>query len=134
MKLDLEGLKAGRVSPEDLIKQSKKNKPVMMFVGVRGDPPDKVRTDHISSRWVQSLQNAHLQADRYIVADDRVLLVIKDGSQSWDVKDFLITQTDCTTVSFEQQSFDCADPAAGDKASSSSLSSEKKGDSKKTEL
>ena len=120
------------MSPEDLIKQSKKNKPMMMFVGVRSDPPDKARTDRISARWVQSLQNAHLQADRYIVADDRVLLVIKDGSQSWDVKDFLITQTDCTTVSFEQLSFDCADPA-GDKASSSS-SDKKKGDSKKTEL
>ena len=132
MKLDLEGLKAGRVSPEDLIKQSKKNKPMMMFVGVHGDPPDKARTDRISARWVQSLQNAHLQADRYIVADDRVLLVIKDGSQSWDVKDFLITQTDCTTVSFEQQSYDCADP--DENKVSSSSSSKKKGDSEKTEL
>ena len=82
----------------------------MMFVGVRGDPPDKARTERISSRWVSSLMNAHLQADRYIVADDRVLLVIKDGSQTWDVKDYLITLTDCTTVSFEQQTFNCASP------------------------
>ena len=131
MNLDLEGLQAGRVSPEDLLKQSKKNKPMMMFVGVRGDPPEKARTDRISSRWVQSLQNAHLQADRYIVADDRVLLVIKDGSQTWDVKDYLVTQTDCTTISFEQLSFDCASPT-GEKETSSS--STKKDDSKKTEL
>ena len=128
MKLDLEGLKSGDISPEDLIKQSKKNKPMMMFVGVHGEPPEKARTDRISARWVQSLLNAHLQAERYIVADDRVLLVIKDGSQSWDIKDFLITQTDCTTVSFEQLSFDCASPT-GDGAASSS--SEKKTDAKK---
>ena len=92
---------------------------MMMFVGVRGEPPDKARTERISLRWVQSLQNGHLQADRYIVADDRVLLVIKDGSQTWDVKDYLITQTDCTTVSFEQLSFDCAKPEEDVSSSSS---------------
>ena len=100
----------------------------MIFVGVRGDPPDRVRTDRISARWVQSLLNAHIQADRYVVADDRVLLVVKDGSQTWDVKKFLITQTDCTTVSFEQQSFDCANPD-GDTSSSKN-----KKESGKTEL
>ena len=99
-----------------------------MFVGVRGDPPDRVQTDRISGRWVFSLLNAHIQADRYIVADDRVLLVIKDGSQTWDAKDFLLTQTDCTTVSFEQQSFDCASP---DEATPST---KEKKESGKTEL
>ena len=118
------------MKPEDLLRQSKKGQTVMMFVGVRGDPPDKARTDSISGRWVQSLLNGHLQAERYIVADNRVLLVIKDGSQAWDVKDYLVTQTDCTTVSIEQQTFDCASPEG--EADSKSSTTEKKG--KKTEL
>ena len=139
-KLDIEGLQAGRITPEDLLKQSKKGQPMMMFAGVRGDPPDKARTERISSRWVASLMNAHLQADRYIVADDRVLLVIKDGSQTWDVKDYLITQTDCTTVSFEQQTFNCAIPEGEKEKDGSSdgkkesSSSNKKESSKKSEL
>ena len=138
--LDIDGLQAGRIKPEDLLKQSKKGQPMMMFVGVRGDPPDKARTEHISSRWVASLMNGHLQADRYIVADDRVLLVIKDGSQTWDVKDYLITQTDCTTVSFEQQTFNCASPEEDkEKGGSSdgmkdSSSSKQKENYKKSEL
>ena len=48
------------------------------------------------------------QVQRYVVADDRVLLMVEDGSLAWDVKDYIITQTDCTKVSFEQLSFDCA--------------------------
>ena len=132
--LDIEGLQAGRINPEDLLKQSKKGQPMMMFVGVRGDPPDKAHTERISSRWVASLMNAHLQADRYIVADDRVLLVIKDGSQTWDVKDYLITQTDCTTVSFEQQTFNCASPEGGKEKDSPSSDSSSSKTSKKSEL
>lgn len=125
----MEGLQAGRIKPEDLLKQSKKGQPLMMFVGVRSDPPEKARTDRISARWVQSLQNAHIQADRYIVADDRVLLVVKDGSQAWDAKDFLITQTDCTSVSFEQQEYNCANPD-----SSKPSPGKQRQDSVKTEL
>ena len=49
-----------------------------------------------------------LQVQRYVVSDDRVLLMVEDGSLAWDVKDYIITQTDCTTVSFEQLSFNCA--------------------------
>ena len=104
-----------------------------MFVSVRGSPPDKARTESVSSRWVQSLLNGHLQADRYIVADDRVLLVIKDGSQAWDIKDYLITQTDCTTVTLEQQTFDCASPEGEEDGDGDSSTTTKKKE-KKTEL
>lgn len=80
----------------------------MIFVGVRGTP-DKVRTEEVSSRWMQSLQNAHIQTQRYVVADDRVLFMVEDGSLAWDVKDYLTTLTECTTVSFDQLSFNCKD-------------------------
>ena len=101
-------LKDGNFDPQDLMKQSKKGKPVMIFVGVRGTP-DKVRTEEVSSRWMQSLQNAHIQTQRYVVADDRVLFMVEDGSLAWDVKDYLTTLTECTTVSFDQLSFNCKD-------------------------
>ena len=52
---------------------------------------------------------------RYLVSDDRVLLMLKDGSLAWDVKDYLVTQPDCLLVEFENQQF----PGAGDKTKSS---------------
>lgn len=99
-------MKDGKVDPQNLLKQSKKGKPVMVFVGVR-DAPEQVYTEEVSSRWVQSLQNAHIPVQRYIVAPDRVLLMVDDGSLAWDIKDYLTSLTECTTVSFEQLSFDC---------------------------
>ena len=84
----------------------------MVFVGVKGSTPDRSYTEKISSRWMQSLHNAHQQVQRYVVADDRVLFLVDDGSKAWDVKDYLIAQTECTTVSFEQLSFKCANSAS----------------------
>lgn len=101
-------LKDGKLDPQEVMKKSKKGKPVMVFVGVRGTP-DHTRTEHVSARWMQSLQNAHIPVQRYIVADDRVLFMVEDGSLAWDVKNFLIEQTECTKVSFDQLSFDCKD-------------------------
>lgn len=102
-------MEAGKLDPEELLKQSKKGKPVMLFVSVRSPSPDQAYTEQVSARWMQSLQNAHIQVQRYIVAPSRVLFVVEDGSLAWKVKDYLITSTECTTVSFEQLSFDCKD-------------------------
>lgn len=96
------------MDPQNILKLSKKGKPLMMFVGVRGTP-DQAYTEQVSGRWMQSLQNAHLTVQRYIVAPDRVMFMVEDGSLAWDVKDYLTTLTECTTVSFEQLSFDCKD-------------------------
>ncbi|KAJ7394046.1 Chaperone for wingless signaling and trafficking of LDL receptor [Desmophyllum pertusum] len=56
--------------PIALLKQSKKGKVVMLFVSVAGTPS---------------------RAGQYMVADDRVLFMVKDGSLAWDVKDFWST-------------------------------------------
>lgn len=101
-------MKDGKIDPQDLLKQSKKGKPVMIFVGVRGTP-DQTYTEQVSSRWMQSLQNAHIPVQRYVVAPDRVLFMVDDGSLAWDIKHYLTSLTECTTVSFEQLSFDCKD-------------------------
>ena len=110
--LDLESFRDGdgKIDPQELMKQSKKNKPMMVFVGIKSDgEPDQHRTDKISNRWMQSLQNAHLPVQRYIVAPDRVLFMTEDGSRAWDIKDYLVTQSECTTVNFDQLSFPCAE-------------------------
>ena len=100
-------IKTENFDPQDLIKKSKKGKPVMIFVSVAGSPPDQAHTDRVSARWVQSLQNAHITVERYVVAPDRVLLLTQDGSKAWEIKDYLTTLSDCTTVSFDQLQFNC---------------------------
>ncbi|CAH3175833.1 unnamed protein product [Porites lobata] len=100
--------------PMALMKLAKKGKVLMMFATVAGSPSKK-DTEQITARWQSSLFNAQIQVERYLVSDDRVLLMLKDGSLAWDVKDYLITQPDCLLVEFENQQF----PGAGDKTKSS---------------
>jgi hypothetical protein len=82
-------MNGAKKDPESLLKMSKKGKPVMMFIGIKGDP-DKSYTEKMSGCWMQSLQNAHIQLKRYVVANDRVLFVVEDGRHAWDVKDYLV--------------------------------------------
>ena len=42
---------------------------------------------------------------RYVVASNRVLLMLKDGSQAWEVKDFLIQQDRCELVTIEGKDY-----------------------------
>ena len=44
---------------------------------------------------------------RYVVAMDRVLFMTRDGSKAWQIKDYLVTLEECTTVNFEHLSFPC---------------------------
>ena len=99
--------KGGQIDPMELMKQAKKNKPVMIFVGIKGDPTEEY-TEKVSGRWMQSLQNAHMPVQRYVVAPNRVMFLTQDGSMAWDIKDYLVTQTECTTVTFDQLSSPCA--------------------------
>ncbi|XP_031570720.1 LDLR chaperone boca-like [Actinia tenebrosa] len=98
--------------PMAFVKMAKKGKTLMMFVSIANNPSRK-RTEDVTARWQTSLHNAHLQVERYIVADDRALFLLKDGSIAWDVKDFIITQPECKMVEFENQKF----PGVGGKPS-----------------
>jgi len=55
----MEDLRSGKINPEQMMKQSKKGKPIMVFIGVRGEP-DRQHTESVSQLWAQSLQNAHI--------------------------------------------------------------------------
>ena len=40
-----------------------------------------------------------------MVGDDRALFVLKDGSKAWEIKDFLVEQDRCATVTIEGQDY-----------------------------
>lgn len=100
-------MKDGKVDPMQLMRMANKGKPVMMFVGMKPGV-DQRYTENVSTRWAQSLLNAHLQAERYIVAPDRVMFMIRDGVQAWDIKEYLVKQTECVEVVLNSQPFPCA--------------------------
>lgn len=89
-------------NPENVLKLSKKGKTLMTFVSV-ADNPTRQETEKVTALWQSSLQNSHIIADRFIVADDRAIFMFKDGSQAWEAKDFLIEQKQCKEVSIENK-------------------------------
>lgn len=89
-------------NPDSFLKQSKKGRTLMTFVSVLGNPT-KEETEKITSLWQSSLQNSHIIADRFIIADDRAIFMFKDGAQAWEAKEFLIEQKQCKDVTIENQ-------------------------------
>ncbi|XP_018024403.2 LDLR chaperone boca, partial [Hyalella azteca] len=84
--------------PEQLLKASKKGRSLMMFVKVKSKY-SKNEVEEITKLWQGSLHNNHVQAERYMVDDQRAIFMFGDGSQAWDAKDFLVQQEqleDCT--------------------------------------
>ena len=41
----------------------------------------------------------------YVVASNRILLVVKDGSAAWPIKDFLVKQERCQDVTIEGKDY-----------------------------
>ncbi|XP_017014822.1 LDLR chaperone boca [Drosophila takahashii] len=101
-KLDLSNLDSK--NPEELLKISKKGRTLMTFVSVTGKPT-REEGDAITKLWQTSLWNNHIQAERYMVDDDRAIFLFKDGTQAWEAKDFLIEQERCKGVSIENKEY-----------------------------
>jgi len=90
--------------PESMLKMTKTGKTLMMFATISGSPTEK-ETESVSQLWQSSLFNAHYDVQRYVVASDRVLFVLKDGSAAWDIKDFLVRQDRCESVTIEGKDY-----------------------------
>ncbi|KAH8277576.1 hypothetical protein KR018_001458 [Drosophila ironensis] len=101
-KLDLSNLDSK--NPEDLLKVSKKGRTLMTFVSVTGNPT-REEADEITKLWQTSLWNNHIQAERYMVDDDRAIFLFKDGAQAWEAKDFLTEQERCKGVTIENKEY-----------------------------
>lgn len=91
-------------NPESMMKATKKGKTLMMFVRVSGNPTRK-ETEDISSIWQTGLWNNHVQTDRFLLEDDRVIFMFKDGEMAWDAKDFLLNEERCEDVQLEQKTY-----------------------------
>ncbi|KAK7862510.1 hypothetical protein R5R35_005930 [Gryllus longicercus] len=91
-------------NPENLLKLTKKGRTVMMFVSVAGNP-SKDETETVTKLWQSSLWNNHIQAERYLVDDDRAIFLFKDGAQAWEAKDFLVDQENCKELTLESKTY-----------------------------
>ncbi|CAO1359933.1 unnamed protein product [Diamesa serratosioi] len=92
-------------NPEAVLQQSKKGRTVMTFVTVSGTP-ERAEAEEITKLWQTSLWNNHIQAERYMIDDNRAIFMFKDGAQSWEAKDFLIDQDRCQSVTVENKVYE----------------------------
>lgn len=89
-------------NPEALLQQTKKGRTVMTFVSVTNNPT-REEAEEITKLWQTSLWNNHIQAERYMIDDNRAIFMFKDGEQSWTAKDFLVDQERCESVTLENK-------------------------------
>lgn len=74
----------------------------MTFVAVSGGPT-REETEQLTSLWQTSLRNNHINAERYIVDDNRAIFMYNDGSQAWEANEFLLDQERCESVTIENK-------------------------------
>ncbi|KAG5897810.1 hypothetical protein JTB14_011810 [Gonioctena quinquepunctata] len=91
--------------PEGLLQATKKGRTLMTFVKVAGNPP-RDRTEEITKLWQTSLWNNHIQAERYLVDDDRAIFLFKDGAQAWTAKEYLTDQPECESITIESKVYE----------------------------
>jgi hypothetical protein len=91
-------------NPEKLLLASKKGKTLMMFATVSGNPT-RQESEQITGLWQTSLFNNHVEVQRFMIEDNRVIFTFKDGAQGWEAKEFLTKQERCAEVTVEGKSF-----------------------------
>lgn len=96
--------KLDMTNPENVLKASKKGKTLMTFVTVSGNPT-RAESEDITKLWQTSLWNNHIQAERYMIDDNRAIFMFKEGSQAWEAKDFLVEQERCLQVTIENKDY-----------------------------
>lgn len=89
-------------NPEKLLQATKKGRTLMTFVSVSGNPT-REETEELTKLWQTSLWNSHMQAERYLVDDNRAIFLFKDGSQAWEAKEYLVEQERCESVTIESK-------------------------------
>ncbi|KAJ8918159.1 hypothetical protein NQ315_011616 [Exocentrus adspersus] len=99
-KLDMNNLDPN--NPEGLLQATKKGRTLMTFVQVSGNPA-RDETEEITKLWQTGLWNSHIQAERYLVDDNRAIFLFKDGSQAWTAKEYLVEQERCESVTIESK-------------------------------
>ncbi|XP_041978911.1 LDLR chaperone boca [Aricia agestis] len=105
--IDLKNLDTS--NPEAVLQATKKGQTLMMFVTVANNP-SKARTEELTKIWQTSLWSNHIQAERYLIGDDRAIFMFKDGSQAWAAKEYLLEQDELKDVQLESQTYEGKKP------------------------
>ncbi|XP_052786627.1 LRP chaperone MESD-like isoform X2 [Mya arenaria] len=112
-KIDMSNLDTK--DPENILKNTKKGRTLMMFATVSGNPTQQ-ETEKITQIWQGSLFNANIETQRYVVSENRVIFMLNNGAMAWEIKDFLVNQDRCEEVTIEGKSYPgkaySGDPAA----------------------
>ncbi|CAH2096250.1 unnamed protein product [Euphydryas editha] len=91
-------------NPEAVLQATKKGQTLMMFVTV-ANKPSRARTEELTKIWQSGLWSNHIQAERYLIDDDRAIFMFKDGSQAWTAKEYLLEQDELKDVQLESQTY-----------------------------
>lgn len=91
-------------NPESVLQATKKGQTLMMFVTV-ANKPSRARTEELTKIWQSGLWSNHIQAERYLIDDDRAIFMFKDGSQAWTAKEYLLEQDELKDVQLESQTY-----------------------------
>jgi hypothetical protein len=91
-------------NPENVVKVSKKGQTVMLFVKVNNFV-SKEETEEVTALWQTGLFNAHIEADRFPLEDDRIMYVFKDGEAAWEAKEYFLDQERVEDVQLEQKTY-----------------------------
>ena len=89
---------------EEVMKATKKGKTVMLFAKINKFK-SREETEEISSLWQTGMYNAHIQGERFLIEDNRVMFSFRNGAYAWEAKDFLIEQERVEDVQLEQKTY-----------------------------
>uniref|UniRef100_A0A0N5BR07 LDLR chaperone MESD n=1 Tax=Strongyloides papillosus TaxID=174720 RepID=A0A0N5BR07_STREA len=103
-KISLNEMKKVAKNEEDLLKMSKKDQSVMMFVSVKdlNNPvTTKAFTEKITQIWQNNIHNNHINANVFVIEDNRAIFLFNEGSQSFEARDYILQQKECVEVVLE---------------------------------
>mmetsp|Transcript_44894 Transcript_44894/g.105335 ORF Transcript_44894/g.105335 Transcript_44894/m.105335 type:complete len:211 (+) Transcript_44894:81-713(+) len=99
-------------NPMAYIKGTKKGKPAMMFANLNKikDPSTgkyrirtKEETEEVSFKHKSLMQSGHLDATPYVIDPNKILWTVQDGSDGFEVKEFLMSQPEVEEFEWDQQ-------------------------------
>ena len=91
-------------NPDELMKATKKGKTVMMFAKINKFK-SRQETEEVSSLWHTAMYNAHIQGERFMIEDNRVMFMFRDGQLAWEAKEYLLEQERIEDVQLEQKTY-----------------------------
>ena len=68
-------------------------------------PTTRREAEELSGLWQTGLANNHIEVDRFMIEDDRCLLLFKDGALAWEGLDWLLSQEKCLEIQLEQKTY-----------------------------